>query len=129
MILGGIKFSEWRQCFVSENLVNIFGVFEKLGHHIWRSEKCPDMITLVIKVNEFPLLESVPPASVELIDGCWVRIIPIDQDFFFVDNHAPFSTMIAQCVVNVLANKLGLVFDLPESFPRKLGIPCIENFI
>ena len=40
--------------FVSENLVNMFGVFEKFGQHIWGSGKWPDMITPVIKINEFP---------------------------------------------------------------------------
>ena len=34
----GLNFWE-RYNFVSENLVNIFGVFEKFGQHIWGSEK------------------------------------------------------------------------------------------
>ena len=40
---------------VSKNLVNIFGVFEKFGQHIWGLRKWPYMITPVIKVSELPL--------------------------------------------------------------------------
>ena len=53
MILGRLNFGHGDN-FVSENLVNIFRVFENLVSVFAGLRKWPDMITPIIKLNELP---------------------------------------------------------------------------
>ena len=48
----------------------------------------------------------MPLTSVELIDGFCLRIVSIDQDFSPVNDHAPFPSTAAQCMMNVSTTKL-----------------------